>query len=165
MITEIIDKPKVINIDNTLRLRSFDYKYSFAFKWYQNLELVKLVDGPNATTYTYSKLRNMYEYLNNKGELYFIEILQGDIYYPIGDVALCKDNLPIVIGDYKYQKKGIGKKVLLSLISRAKELDFKSLNVEIYDYNTLSQNLFKSVGFKEYKETEYGSCYKLCLDK
>ncbi|GAA0863938.1 hypothetical protein [Paraclostridium tenue] len=33
-------------------------KYDFAWEWYQDLELVKLVDGQNATLYTYNKLKN-----------------------------------------------------------------------------------------------------------
>ncbi|SCI68961.1 Uncharacterised protein [uncultured Clostridium sp.] len=159
-----IDQPKIIQIDDALRLRCFDNKYDFAWQWYQDLELVKLVDGQNATLYTYNKLKNMYEYLNNNGELYFIEILEGNNFKPIGDVTLCKDDLPIVIGDKNYHKKGIGKKVLLSLIQRAKKLNFSSLNVrEIYQYNIASQNLFKSVGFIEGKTTKNGKSYFLDL--
>ena len=53
-----IDQPKIIKIDDTLRLRCFDNKYDFVWEWYQDLELVKLVDGQNATLYTYNKLKN-----------------------------------------------------------------------------------------------------------
>ncbi|MDO7205782.1 GNAT family N-acetyltransferase [Paraclostridium bifermentans] len=61
---------------------------------------------------------------------------------------MCKDNLPIVIGDKLYHNKGIGKSVLRSLILRARELELECINVqEIYDYNICSQKLFESFGF------------------
>lgn len=116
-----INQPQIIYIDSKLRLRRFDDYYNFALQWYQDLELVKLVDGPAASVYTKEKLKRMYEYLNCRGELYFIEVLEENKYKPIGDVALCKDNLPIVIGDKLYHNKGIGKSVLRSLILRARE--------------------------------------------
>lgn len=161
-----IDQPEIINIDNILRLKSFDNNYDFAWTWYQDLELVRFVDGPNTTRYTYVKLKNMYEYLNNKGELYIIEILKDNKFMPIGDVTLCRDDLPIVIGNRNYHKIGIGKKVLLALITRAKVLNLKSLYVkEIYSYNISSQKLFESVGFIENKVTTSGKAYFLDLNK
>lgn len=159
-----INQPQIIYISSNLRLRRFDNDYNFALQWYQDLELVKLVDGPVASVYTKEKLKRMYEYLNHKGELYFIEVLEENEYKPIGDVALCKDNLPIVIGDKLYHNKGIGKKVLKSLILRARELDFECINIqEIYDYNTYSKKLFESLGFKGYGETTNGKSYILEL--
>lgn len=104
-----INQPQIIYIDSKLRLRRFDDDYNFALQWYQDLKLVKLVDGPAASVYTKEKLKRMYEYLNCRGELYFIEVLEENKYKPIGDVALCKDNLPIVIGDKLYHNKGLEK--------------------------------------------------------
>ncbi len=105
-----IDKfkqPAKIEIEKGLRLRAYDGKYDFAFEWYQDFELVKQVDGPAAVLYTEEKLKRMYEYLNTQGELYFIEVLRCGKYYPIGDITLCRDNLPIVIGDKNYQNKAL----------------------------------------------------------
>ncbi|GAA0090995.1 hypothetical protein UT300009_10220 [Paraclostridium bifermentans] len=133
-----INQPQIIYIDSKLRLRRFDDDYNFALQWYQDLELVKLVDGPAASVYTKEKLKRMYEYLNCRGELYFIEVLEENKYKPIGDVALCKDNLPIVIGDKLYHNKGIGKGVLRSLILRARELKKKQLKIrKVYLLNSI----------------------------
>lgn len=160
-----ISQIEVINIDDTLRLRKFDYKYDFALQWYQDEELVRLVDGPDSEIYTLAKLKRMYEYLNNKGELYFIEIKEGEDFVPIGDVTIWEDDMPIVIGNKKYQGQGIGKKVIASLIERGRELGFQRMNVrEIYSYNISSQKLFKSMGFIERGQTPLGRSYCLQID-
>ena len=77
-----VNQPEIITINTELRLRKFDNKYSFAFEWYQDEDTVKLVDGLNAEKYDSAKLKRMYEYLNNIGELYFIEILDNKINLP-----------------------------------------------------------------------------------
>ena len=160
-----ISQNEVINIDDTLRLRKFDYKYDFALQWYQDEELVRLVDGPDSEIYTLTKLKRMYEYLNNKGELYFIEIKEGEDFVPIGDVTIWEDDIPIVIGNKKYQGQGIGKKVIAALIERGRELGFQTMKVrEIYSYNISSQKLFKSMGFIESGQTPLGRSYCLQID-
>jgi RimJ/RimL family protein N-acetyltransferase len=156
-------QPDVIYIDNELRLRRFGGDYRFALTWYQDIELVNLVDGPNAVLYTPEKLKKMYDCLTNQGEVYFIEILKNDRYFPIGDVGLSQENLPIVIGEKNYQGLGIGKKVVSKLISIAKELDFAYIKVEIFDYNIPSQKLFTSLGFKEFTNIKNGKKYILFL--
>ena len=40
-----IEQPELIALDDTLRLRRFDDRFSFAFDWYQDPETVWLVDG------------------------------------------------------------------------------------------------------------------------
>lgn len=165
MLIKNISQIEVINIDDTLRLRKFDYKYDFALQWYQDEELVRLVDGPDSEIYTLTKLKRMYEYLNNKGELYFIEIKEGEDFVPIGDVTIWEDDIPIVIGNKKYQGQGIGKKVIAALIERGRELGFQTMKVrEIYSYNISSQKLFKSMGFIESGQTPLGRSYCLQID-
>ncbi|MDM8312653.1 GNAT family N-acetyltransferase [Clostridium cadaveris] len=165
MLIKNISQIEVINIDDTLRLRKFDYKYDFALQWYQDEELVRLVDGPYSEIYTLTKLKRMYEYLNNKGELYFIEIKEGEDFVPIGDVTIWEDDIPIVIGNKKYQGQGIGKKVIAALIERGRELGFQTMKVrEIYSYNISSQKLFKSMGFIESGQTPLGRSYCLQID-
>lgn len=85
-----IQQPEIINITSELRLRKFDNKYSFALAWYQDGETVKLVDGLDAEKYDSDTLKRMYEYLNNIGELYFIEILENNKFLPIGDVTFAR---------------------------------------------------------------------------
>ncbi|WP_239551651.1 GNAT family N-acetyltransferase [Streptococcus saliviloxodontae] len=112
------------------------------------------------------KLERMYRYLDQHGELFFIDVLKGSDWLPIGDVCLSPENLPIVIGDAAYRGQGIGSKVLSFLISRAREKGFAKLFIqEIYDENKASQRLFKSLGFKACFKTEKGSSYQLMLTK
>lgn len=106
----------------------------------------------------------MYEYLNKKGELYFIEISDYDQFNPIGDVAFWKDDMPILIGNKSYRGKGIGKDVVKALIRRAKDLGYSEIKVrEIYTYNIPSQRLFESQGFIKTGFTKDGYSYSLTI--
>lgn len=162
---EKANQPKYIDIDSDLRLRKFNGKFDFALDWYKDKEMIKLVDGENAELYDIDKLERMYNYLNNKGELYFIEIKDNNEFLPIGDVGFWQEDMPIVIGDKEYRGKGIGYKVIKALIERAKTLGYKEIYVnEIYSYNIASQKAFEKVGFKRYKESEDGYSYIFKLE-
>jgi len=156
-----IKQPEYIIVSDDIRLRKFDNNFDFALEWYQDEETVMLVDGENEP-YDLEKLHRMYSYLNEHGELYFIEVLEGDKYVPIGDVTFSSKDMPIVIGVKSYRGKGIGKKVVRALVERGKQLGYTCLEVkEIYKYNIGSQKLFESVGFQKYEETKQGYSYKL----
>lgn len=160
-----ITQPEVIHIHDSLRLRKFDDNYSCALPWYQDLNTLKLVDGMDATVYDLEKLKRMYNYLNNQGELYFIEVLEGNAFTPIGDVTFWQHDMPIVIGDSRYRNCGIGQQVVQALILRGKELGFDSLYInEIYDFNVGSRALFEKNGFIAYKKTENGASFRLILE-
>jgi len=106
----------------------------------------------------------MYHYLDKHGELYFIEVLEGNQWKRIGDVCLCEADLPIVIGDPAYRGKGVGKKVLAALIERGKSLGYPAIRVgEIYDWNTASRKCFESLGFRVCAKTPKGNSYVLTL--
>lgn len=153
---EGIIQPELLVIDSTLQLRKYDGKHDFALKWYQNEELVRLVDGVR-NAYTRERLDAMYSYLNAHGELYFIEVNESGIFRPIGDVTFWAEDLPIVIGDPSYQGKGIGARVIQALIHRMRELGWKEAHVqEIYHYNIASRKCFEKVGFHPCGETENG---------
>lgn len=160
-----IEQPEIIEIDSDLRLRKYADDCAFALEWYQDEETLLLVDGAN-NPYDMEKLYRMYHYLQDKGEAYFIEMRDtaDSDYIPIGDVTFWQGDMPIVIGDKNYRRKGIGKKVVNALIERARQLGFPYLEVsEIYDYNIGSQKLFQSLGFQVSGETEEGHSYKLIL--
>ena len=158
-----IEQPEIIQIDNTLRLRKYDGMHDFAEEWYLDEETVYLVDGKR-DPYTIERLGGMYRYLNNAGELYFIEVLENGTYKPIGDVTFWQEDMPIVIGDPAYRGKGIGRKVISALIERGKSLGYDHLAVgEIYDWNAGSRRCFESVGFVAYEKSEKGSSYRLSL--
>ena len=76
-----IEQPAVIQIDESLRLRKYDGVHDFALEWYLDEETVYLVDGKR-DPYTIERLGGMYRYLNNAGELYFIEVLENGTYGP-----------------------------------------------------------------------------------
>jgi RimJ/RimL family protein N-acetyltransferase len=157
-------QPELIQINETLRLRKYDGKFDFAYSWYQEEETVRLVDGINAKAYDWDKLERMYTYLDNQGELYFIEVLEEGCYHPIGDVTFCKEDMPIVIGDGRYRGCKIGTLVINALIDRAKAIGYDTLYIsEIYDYNIGSQALFEKAGFRKYQKTEQGYRYQLEL--
>ncbi len=160
-----IKQPDFLEIDVGLRLRKYDGIYEFALPWYQDLDTVYLVDGIREP-YDMEKLERMYNYLNVHGELYFIEIIEGDHFIPIGDVTFWQSDMPIVIGNAQYRGMGIGKRVVAKLIERGRTLGYSSLYVnEIYSYNLSSQKIFKSLGFMEYEQTSDGFRYQLNLAK
>lgn len=158
-----IAQPALLQIDSGLRLRRFDGSFAFALGWYQDPNLVYLVDGVREP-YTMDKLERMYTWLDKAGELYFIEILQDGIYQPIGDVTFWQKDLPIVIGEPAFRGRGIGRKVIAALADRGRRLGYARLYVgEIYDFNIGSQKCFESVGFRPYEKTPQGARYVLEL--
>lgn len=160
---ENIVQPGIIEIEPGLRLRAFDGKYDFALDWYQDPELVYLVDGVRRP-YSRETLTAMYAYLDQHGELYFIELKREGRFVPVGDVTFWQDDMPIVLGDPACRGKGIGRKVIGALIERARALGFAYLRVgEIYDWNLPSQKCFTAMGFVPYEKTERGNRYRLVL--
>lgn len=162
---EGIIQPKYIDMNDNLRLKAYDGIFEFAHDWYQDMDSLELIDGKGkAVPYTLERLKRMYEFLNNHGELYFIEKKANENYIPVGDVTFWKDDMPIVIAkEYRYQ--GIGKMVILCLIERAKKLGYKQIHVEqIYSYNIGSQKLFQSCGFNKVASTDIGLSYSLNIN-
>lgn len=158
-----VEQPELIEIDETLRLRKYDGVFDFALPWYQDPEVLMLVDG-NPEPYAMEKLRRMYEYLDSQGECYFIEVKTGDGFRPVGDVTFWQEDMPIVIGEKIFWGHGIGTRVIQALIQRGKELGFDCLMVdEIYHENQRSQKMFKKCGFQPCQETPRGKSYQLNL--
>ena len=165
MAIEGIEQPQILKINDTLRLRKFDGIYDFAFDWYQDEETVYLVDGVSKK-YSHETLKCMYEYLDKQGELYFIEVLDGDMFKPIGDVTFWQYDMPIVIGDIAYRGKGIAKQVIRALIQRGKSLGYTKVYVnEIYEFNIASRKCFESMGFEACEKTEKGNRFVFKVEK
>ena len=156
---------KIIQIDDSLRLVPYflaDH-HDAALGWYQDVDLVELVDGVRSP-YSQENLEAMYSHLYQHGELFWIEVKEKGEWFPIGDVTLSQDNLPIVIGNSAYQHRGLGKKILSTLIQLARVKGWKELRVkEIYTYNHASRRCFKSLGFVENGATEKGMSFVLKL--
>lgn len=156
---------KIIPVNNQLCLRPFTKvdDLTQALTWYQDSEMVYLVDGVREP-YSMEKLQRMYAYLHEHGQLFWIEYLTTDGWKAIGDVTWCEDDLPIVIGYAAYRGHGIGKAVLAVLIEKARSEGKSYLKVgEIYSYNLASQALFESCGFEKIGQTEKGFSYRLNL--
>lgn len=148
-----VEQPKYIQVNNVLRLRKYDGRFDFAYDWYQDGETCLMVNGTVAPMKQES-ITIMYEYLNAHGELYFIEYLEDENYIPIGDVTFWKEDMPIVIGNPAYRKRGIGYLVVKKLMERARELGYEKVYVdEIYDYNKGSIRCFEKAGFMPYQKT------------
>ena len=158
-----IDQPHMIPIGDDLRLRKYDGIHDFAYSWYQDPDTLWMVSA-DRTPYPEEQTDRMYAYLNDHGELYFIEIIQNGVFIPVGDVAFWNDDMPIVIGLPEYRGKGIGKRVVQALIDRGRSLGFSKISGgEIYDWNTPSRTLFTSLGFVPCEKTEHGFRYELDL--
>lgn len=161
-------QPEIIQVDENLRLRKYDGNYSAAVPWYQD-EVVYynsegITDKDKIPDENYVKgMYNWFE-TNGRSEMYFIEVREDDTFVPIGDAALQKENLPIVIGVGRYRGVGIGKKVLNALIGRARELGWNKLyGVKIFTYNKASQGLYSSCGFERVGEENGSYIYELEL--
>ena len=118
--------PKIIQIDDSLRLVPYflaDHR-DVALNWYQDVDLVELVDGVRSS-YSVKKLNAMYSYLEKHGDLFWIEYKEKGEWLPIGDVTLSLENIPIVIGNPTYQHQGLGCKVLKTLIDLARQRGWK----------------------------------------
>lgn len=156
-------QPDILPVDEELRLRKFDGEFAFAFDWYQDPELIFMVDGIKEP-YTMQKLDRMYRYLDSHGELYFIEMLESGNWLPIGDVTLWQDGMPIVIGLRECWGRGIGHRVVRALVDRGRTLGWRWMSAgEIYNYNIRSQRCFEGLGFLACEKTERGRRYRLDL--
>ena len=156
-------QPDIWPVDDALRLRKYDGDHAFALAWYQDPEIVWLVDG-RREPYDAAQLDCMYEYLNDHGELYWIEALENGAWRPIGDVTFWQEDMPIVIGAAEYRGRVVGGRVVAALIQRGRELGYDHLGVEdIYAWNEASRRCFERAGFRACAKTEKGSSYRLAL--
>lgn len=141
---------KTRTVDDDITLISYYPDYATALEWYQDLELCKQVDNRD-TVYDIDLLKGMYQYLNDHGELYYIQYkntLCGDVcLQPSGEVN-------IVIAK-PFQNKHIGRRVIHEIILLAKEKHIPQLHAEIYWFNSQSQKMFQSIGFKKVDDERY----------
>ena len=104
-----VHQPDYLPVSDSIRLRKFDGEFDFAYPWYEDPDAMYLMDGERAS-YPPERVERMYRYLDDHGELYFIEILEDGRYIPIGDVTFWHQDMPIIIGEPAYRGLGIGKK-------------------------------------------------------
>lgn len=160
------NQPNIIYIDDNLRLKAYDGNYEQAIPWYQDEVVYYNSEGITDVSKIPDKnyVKRMYDYLYNHGELYFIEVKENDSFAAIGDVTLKEENPPIAIGVAKYRGIGIGKKVMNAIIKRAKEVGIEKIyGSTVYEYNTASQKMHESLGFKCVEIKDNKRMYELQL--
>ena len=137
-------------VDDEIVLVRYYPNYKTTLAWYKDLDLCKQVDNRD-TAYDLELLKRMYSYLNKHGDLFYIKYknrLCGDVcLQPSGEVN-------IVIAK-PFQNKHIGRRVVNEIIQLAREKNMHELQAEIYIFNTQSQKMFQSVGFKKIDNERY----------
>ena len=137
-------------VDDEIVLVRYYPNYKTTLAWYQDLDLCKQVDNRD-TAYDLELLKRMYSYLNKHGDLFYIKYknrLCGDVcLQPSGEVN-------IVIAK-PFQNKHIGRRVVNEINQLAREKNMHELQAEIYIFNTQSQKMFQSVGFKKIEDERY----------
>ena len=161
-----IIQPDIITIDQNIRLRKYDGNYQQALIFYQDPYIYYnsegILDDDKKPNMDYVK--GMFEWLNDNGELYFIESNKNDQYITIGDVTIKDENPPICIWMKEYRNLGIGTKVMQIVIKRLKDLGYKRVyGSTVYKWNKVSQKMHEKLGFKIVNETEHEYDYELLL--
>lgn len=133
---------EIIPITPSLRLVPYYPAYETTLPWYQDAELCHQVDNQNRI-YDLSILKNMYEYLNTHGDLFYIEC-DGTL---CGDVCLQASGEISIVVCKEYQNRHIGRAVIGKILELARERDCLECFAEIYSFNAQSQAVFRSIGF------------------
>ena len=133
---------ETIPITPSLRLVPYYPAYETTLPWYQDAELCHQVDNQNRI-YDLSILKNMYEYLNIHGDLFYIEC-EGTL---CGDVCLQTSGEISIVVCKEYQSRHIGRAVVEKILELAREKGCPECFAEIYSFNAQSQAMFRSIGF------------------
>jgi len=136
--------------DGELRLRplALPQDVDLALPWYRDPEVLWMSEGTR-DPYSRETVAEMFSFLSAKGESYIIEVQSAGAWHPVGDAHLCNDCLPIVIGEPVERGKGLGSRILLLLIDRARELEMQELLVDrVHAYNERSKRMFLKAGFE-----------------
>jgi N-acetylglutamate synthase-like GNAT family acetyltransferase len=141
---------EVRTIDEEINLIKYYPNDEIALEWYQDLALCKQVDNRDSV-YDLPLLQRMYHYLNENGDLFYIEY-QNEL---CGDVCLKSDGEVCIVVAKPYQNKHIGRRVIAYIRSMAKEKGLSELRAEIYAFNTQSRKMFERVGFQQIAEEQY----------
>lgn len=159
---------EIIYCEPGLRLRPFsNTDIETAKTWYADPVVLQGAISPNQKEpLSLEILQAMYADLSSRGELYIIEVDRGHEWQPIGEVMLSMLSLPVVIGESAYRGQRIAKRVVQTLIARAKEKGWSKMNLKgIYKGNVSSQRLFESCGFVRVGENDRCWIYELSLNQ
>ena len=161
-----IEQSAVIEIDDDIRLLKYNGDYDIALIGYQDPYVYQNSEGifDDTKKPDINYIKGMFEWLNNNGELYYIQIREGQDFISIGDVTIKDVNPPIAIWYGKYRGIGIGTKVMKIVIKRLKELGYEKITgTTIYKWNESSQRMHEKLGFVKVDENEDEYIYELLL--
>ena len=161
-----IKQPDIIEIDDSLRLLKYNGNYEEALTGYQDPYVYQNSEGifDDTKKPDIDYIKGMFEWLNNNGELYYIQIKAGDDFISIGDVTIKDVNPPITIWYENYRGIGIGTKVMKTVINRIKELGYeKIIGTSVYKWNKSSQRMHEKLGFIKIDENDDEYIYELKL--
>ena len=131
-------------IDNQIRLIPYYRNDAVSLPWYQDLDVCKQVDNRD-TPYDVELLHRMYDYLSTRGDCYYIEYEDT----LVGDVSLQNNAEIAIVVSKAFQNQHIGRRCVLEMINLAREKGMDRVKANIYSFNTQSQRMFLSVGFKK----------------
>ena len=133
-----------IKIDEELILVPYYPNFDETFAWYQDKDVCKQVDNIDHV-YSMETLVAMYTYLSTHGDCYYIKYC-GKL---VGDVSLRDNNEVCIVVGKEYQNKHIGRRCIGAMIKLAEERGIPEIKANIYSFNTQSQRMFESIGFKQ----------------
>ena len=137
-------------VDREIVLVRYYPNYKTTLEWYQDPELCKQVDNRDSV-YDLALLKDMYNYLNHHGELFYIKYRNR----LCGDVCLQSDGQINIVIAKPFQNKHIGRRVICAMAQLAKERGIAELYAEIYPFNVQSKKMFESVGFRQTDDDKY----------
>ena len=137
-------------VDHEITLVPYYPNSEVTLAWYEDPDVCKQVDNIDHV-YTPEMLERMYNYLNTHGDLFYISY-RGKL---VGDVSL-RDNAEVCIVVCKeYQNLHIGRRCVADMLALAKEKNMREVKANIYSFNTQSQKMFESVGFRKVSDEWY----------
>ena len=93
----------------------------------------------------------MYTYLSTHGDCYYIEY-RGTL---VGDVSLRDSGELAIVICKEYQNRHIGRRCIRDMLALAREKGMPRVTANIYSFNTQSQKMFHSLGFRRTGEEWY----------
>lgn len=137
-------------VDSEITLVPYYPNYKTALVWYQDPQLCRQVDGRDHL-YDLPLLRQMYRYLNQRGQLFYIKYKNR----LCGDVCLQDSGEINIVVAAPWQNRGIGRRVIGEIIQLGREIGLTQLYAEIYTFNTQSRRMFTRAGFHQTGEEEF----------
>ncbi len=131
-------------IDDEIKLIPYYRNDEVSLPWYQDLDVCKQVDNRDEP-YDSELLHRMYDYLSSHGACYYIEF-RGEL---VGDVSLQDNGEVAIVVCKEYQDRHIGRRCIKEMIKLANEKGMEEVKANIYSFNTQSQRMFESIGFKK----------------